>query len=95
MKIKVDSNLRIENIFQPPIEMVLDAGEDSLGDALRKLSKMCPPLKFIEEGEMGEDLRYLYLNGKSHFSFPEGLKKKINEGDTVLVEAYTEPRDGH
>jgi hypothetical protein len=95
MKIRVDSNLRIENIFQPPLQLVLDAGLTSLGDVLQKLCEMCPSLKFIEQGEMGEDLRYLYLNGESHFSFSEGLKKKIQEGDTVLVEVYMEPRDGH
>ncbi|MDR3568986.1 MAG: hypothetical protein P4L43_13235 [Syntrophobacteraceae bacterium] len=95
MKIRVDSNLRIENIFQPPLEMVLDGANNRLSDVLEKLCDMCPPLKFIEEGEMGEDLRYLYLNGESHFSFSEGLGKKINEGDIVLVEAYMEPRDGH
>ena len=53
-----------------------------------------PYLKFIERGEMGDDLRHLYLNGESHFSFPEGLKKKIHEGDTVLVEAYMDPLAG-
>ena len=51
-------------------------------------------MKFIEDGEMGEDLRYVYLNGESHFSFSEGLKKKINEGDTILVKAYMEPLAG-
>jgi hypothetical protein len=43
---------------------------------------------------MGDDLRHLYLNGESHFSFPEGLKRKINEGDTVLVEVYMDPLAG-
>ena len=28
------------------------------------------------------------------FHLPEGLKKKINEGDTVLVEAYMDPLAG-
>ena len=95
MKIKVDSNLRIENTFEPPLEMELEVGENVLKDVLQKLSDMYPALKFIERGEMGDDLRYLYLNGKSHFSFSEGLNKKIKEGDTILVEAYMEPLDGH
>jgi hypothetical protein len=51
-------------------------------------------LKFIERGEMGDDLRHLYLNGESHFSFPEGLNRTIREGDTVLVEAYMDPLAG-
>ena len=95
INVKVNSNLRIENTFEPPLEMGLKVGENSLKDVLQKLSDMCPPLKFIERGEMGDDLRYLYLNGESHFSFSEGLKKKIDDGDTILVEAYMEPLDGH
>jgi len=92
--VRVDSNLQIKNIFEPPLQMDLQDGENTLMDVLQKLSGMYPYLKFIERGEMGDDLRHLYLNGESHFSFPEGLKKKINEGDTVLVEAYMDPLAG-
>jgi hypothetical protein len=94
IKVKVDSNLRIKNVFEPPLQMDLQEGEHTLKDVLQKLSGMYPHLKFIERGEMGDDLRHLYLNGESHFSFTEGLKKKINEGDTVLVEAYMDPLAG-
>jgi molybdopterin converting factor small subunit len=94
IKVKVDSNLRIKNVFEPPLEMDLEVGENALKDVLQKLSGMYPYLKFIERGEMGDDLRNLYLNGESHFSFHEGLKKEINEGDTVLVEAYMDPLAG-
>lgn len=94
IKVKVDSNLRIKNVFEPPLQMDLKDGENTLKDVLQKLSAMYPYLKFIEQGEMGDDLRHLYLNGESHFSFPEGLKKKINEGDTVLVEVYMDPLAG-
>jgi len=92
--VRVDSNLQIKNIFEPPLQMDLQDGENTLKDVLQKLSGLYPYLKFIERGEMGDDLRHLYLNGESHFSFPEGLKKKINEGDTVLVEAYMDPLAG-
>ncbi len=94
IKVKVDSNLRIKNVFEPPLQMDLKDGENTLKDVLQKLSAMYPYLKFIERGEMGDDLRHLYLNGESHFSFPEGLKKKIKEGDTVLVEVYMDPLAG-
>ena len=94
IKVKVDSNLRIENIFEPPLEMELEVGENALKDVLQKLSDMYPPLKFIERGEMGDDLRHIYLNGESHFSFSEGLTKKISEGDTILIEAYMDPLAG-
>lgn len=95
MKVTVDSNLRIQNSFEPPIQMELALDKNALQDVLQTLSEMVPCLSLIDQGGMGEDLRHLYLNGRSHFSFSEGLKKKINEGDTILVEAYLEPIDGH
>ena len=94
VKVKVDSNLRIRNVFEPPLEIELGNSENTLKDVLGKLSEKYPYLRFIEKGEMGDDLRHLYLNGESHFSFPEGLKRKIIEGDTVHVEAYMDPLAG-
>ena len=94
IKVRVDSNLQIKNVFEPPLELDLQNGEDTLKQVLEKLAGMYPHLRFIERGEMGDDLRHLYLNGESHFSFPEGMNKKIHEGDTVLVEAYMDPLAG-
>jgi hypothetical protein len=94
IKVKVDSNLRIKNVFEPPLDVELQDNENTLKDVLQKLSGIYPYLRFIEKEEMGDDLRHLYLNGESHFSFHEGLKKKISEGDTVLVEAYMDPLAG-
>jgi hypothetical protein len=92
--VKVDSNLRIPNVFEPPFMVELDQEGATLRDVLHKLSDMYPYLKFMERGEMGDDVRYVYLNGKSHFSFPEGLNREISEGETVLVEAYMDPLAG-
>ena len=94
VRVKVDSNLRIKNVFEPPLDLELQIDQNTLKDVLQKLSAMYPPLKFIEKGEMGDDLRHLYLNGESHFSFPEGLKRTVSEGDTVMVEAYMDPLAG-
>ena len=94
VRVKVDSNLRIKNVFEPPLDLELQMDQNTLKDVLQKLSAMYPPLRFIEKGEMGDDLHHLFLNGESHFSFPEGLKRKVSEGDTVLVEAYMEPLAG-
>ena len=95
MKINIDSNLSIRNSFEPPLQLELEGSDPGLQDVLQKLTDMNPLLKLIDQGEMGEDLHHLYLNGQSHFSFAEGLKKKIRDGDTILVEAYLEPIDGH
>ncbi|HNS13878.1 MAG TPA: hypothetical protein PKM08_00965 [Syntrophorhabdaceae bacterium] len=94
IKVKVESNLRIANVFEPPLDMELQDGENTLQDVLQRLYEMYPYLRFIDKGEMGDDLRNLYLNGKSHFIFSEGLKRKVNEGDTVRVEAYMDPLAG-
>ena len=94
VKVNVDSNLQIKNVFEPPLEIELDDGENTLKDFLQKLSGMYPYLKFINQGEMGDDLRQIFLNGENNFSFSEGLQKKINDGDTVLVEAYLDPLAG-
>jgi molybdopterin converting factor small subunit len=94
VKVMVDSNLRINNVFEPPLELELRANANTLQDVLEKLYEMYPYLKFIDKGEMGDDLRNLFLNGKSHFSFSEGLKKEIKDGDTVHVEAYMDPLAG-
>ncbi|MBN2124432.1 MAG: hypothetical protein JW821_09090 [Deltaproteobacteria bacterium] len=94
VRVKVDSNLRIKDVFEPPLDLELQIDQNTLKDVLQTLSAMYPPLRFIEKGEMGDDLRHLYLNGESHFSFPEGLKRKVREGDTVLVEAYMDPLAG-
>ncbi len=92
--VRVDSNLRIKNVFEPPLKIELKGEGNTLKDVLGKLSEMYPYLRFIEKGEMGDDLRSLYLNGEDHFSFSEGLNKKVAEGDTVRVEAYMDPLAG-
>jgi molybdopterin converting factor small subunit len=94
INVRVDSNLQIKNVFEPPLQLDLPESENTLQDVLQNLARQYPYLKFIERGEMGDDLRHLYLNGESHFSFPEGLKKKIHEGDTVRIETYMDPLAG-
>jgi molybdopterin converting factor small subunit len=94
IRVKVDSNLRIKNVFEPPLELEMGQDENTLKDVLGRLSEQYPYLRFLEKGEMGDDLHHLYLNGESHFSFPEGLNRKITEGDTVRVDAYMDPLAG-
>jgi hypothetical protein len=91
IKVKIDSSLPLKDPVQ---EMDIPEGENSLREVLQKFSDAYPYLRFVERGEMGDDLHHLYLNGESHFSFAEGLKKKVAEGDEVLVKAYMEPLAG-
>lgn len=93
-KIRVESNLRIANVFEPPFEIEFQGHENTLQDVLERLSTQFPHLRFMERGGMGDDLRDLLLNGESHLTFDEGLRREINEGDTVVVEAYMDPLAG-
>jgi molybdopterin converting factor small subunit len=95
IRVKVDSNLRIKNVFEPPLELEMSQDENTLKDVLGKLSEQYPYLRFLAKGEMGDDPPFTCtLNGESHFSFPEGLNRKITEGDTVRVDAYMDPLAG-
>ncbi|MCX8111378.1 MAG: hypothetical protein N3D15_09050 [Syntrophorhabdaceae bacterium] len=94
VNVRVESNLRIKNLFEPPFYIDLGEDEADLKGLLKNLKRLYPYMRFIESDEMGDDLRHVYLNGVSHFTFPEGLNKKVKEGDTVLVEAYMDPLAG-
>jgi molybdopterin converting factor small subunit len=94
IRVKIDSNLRIKNVFEPPLDLELQMDQNSLGDVLQKLSDMYPHLSFTEQGDMGDDIRHVFLNGSSHLAFDEGLRRKLREGDTVHLEAYMEPLAG-
>ncbi len=94
VKVKIELNLPIKNLFETPLEIELSEDRNTLSDVLQKLSQRFPYLNFVDKGEMGDDLREVYLNGESHFSFSEGLQKRIVDGDTVRVEAYMDPLAG-
>ena len=72
IKVKVDSNLQIKNVFEPPLEMDLRNGENTLQDLLQKLSAKYPYLKFLERGEMGMTCATFTLTGRAIFHFPKG-----------------------
>ncbi len=94
VRVSVDSNLTIRNVFEPPLVIVLEEGDATLRGVLEKLASMYPYLRFTERSEMGDDLRHLYLNRESHFTFPEGLDRRVFEGDTIRVEVYMDPLAG-
>jgi len=92
--VKIESNLKIKNLFEPPFTINLDGSNDDLLGVLKKLSTLYPFLRFTENNEMGDDIRHVYINGISHFDLPEGLRKKVQDGDTVFVETYMDPLAG-
>lgn len=72
IKVKVDSNLRIKNVFEPPLQMDLKDGENTLKDVLQKLSAMYPYLKFIERGRWEITSAIFTSMERVTFHFPRG-----------------------
>jgi hypothetical protein len=88
VNVKIDSNMRKTNALEPPLEIMLGEGKNTLEGVLEKLSFMYADLVLIENGKTSHNLGQLFLNGESYLTFPEGLKRNVNEGDTVLVDIY-------
>jgi hypothetical protein len=97
MKVIVDSNFIIKDLFEPPLELHLEGNGLTLEALLKKVKDMCAPatsLELLQEGEIGDDISYVFLNGKNCFSLPAGLRTLLEEGDRVEVEIYMEPMEG-
>lgn len=88
INVKFDSNLGKSSASEPAITLDLPDDKNTLEDVLIRLSRMYADLVLVENGKVHDDLRQLFLNGVSYTSFPEGLKKTVNEGDAVLVDVY-------
>ncbi|MCS7280038.1 MAG: hypothetical protein NZ583_00200 [Desulfobacterota bacterium] len=96
MKVKVtlSTNLVPSGSSSIPKEIELPGDKNTLLSLLKILNEKFPHLKLIEDEHMGEDLRYVYLNGVSHFELPLGLKTPISDSDKVHVEIFMEPLAG-
>ncbi|MCX7857855.1 MAG: hypothetical protein N2513_07755 [Deltaproteobacteria bacterium] len=96
MKIRVNISTNFVSLGNNsvPTEIDLDAENNTLLELLCRLNERLPHLKLTNNGEMGEDLKYVYLNGISHFNLPYGLKTRLNQNDLVHVEIFMEPLAG-
>ncbi len=95
MRVLVDSNITVKNIFEPPVE--LNFKEDratTLKDVLLEIGKQCSVVQLVRDGGLGEDVRNIFLNGTDYFSLPNRLATLLNEGDKVEIEIYMEPLGG-
>jgi hypothetical protein len=88
VNVKIESNLRKTGALEPPIELELKEGENTIKHVLKRLSAMYSDLILINDGKVSDDLCRLCLNGEDCFSFPEALKKTVNEGDVILIDIY-------
>ena len=91
MRVTVESNLSIKNMFEPPLELHIEENACTLRDLLKKLDKMCPLLEFFRDGMPGENVNGLLVNGKPHRLLPCGLSSELTDGDKVKLEVTLEP----
>ncbi len=94
MKVMVDANIIIKNVFEPPVELTLNQDSVTLKDLLREINKMSSSLQLVKDETLGEDVRNIFLNGADYFQLPHGLDTSIRDGDKVNVEIYMEPLGG-
>lgn len=96
MRIKVDISTNLISCGGTviPAQIELEDEKNTILNLLQKLNERFPHLKLLNNGEMGEDLRYVYVNGRSHFELPDGLNTKLNDSDSVHIEIFMEPLAG-
>jgi hypothetical protein len=88
VSVTIQSNLTKNGGAGPPVEVDLENGKNTLQDVLERVSARYSDLELIQDGRLTEDLCELLINGEDYLSFPEGLKKNVNEGDAILVDIY-------
>jgi hypothetical protein len=88
VSVMIQSNLTKNGGAGPPVEVELENGKNTLQDVLERVSARYSDLELIQDGRLTDDLCELLINGEDYLSFPEGLKKNLNEGDAILVDIY-------
>ncbi len=94
MKVILESNLSIANIFEPPLELRFNKHTCSLRDFIQKVGDMVTPIQLMKDGQIGDDLRNIMVNGKDYFFLSKGLDTMLKDGDRVNLEIYMEPLGG-
>jgi hypothetical protein len=83
MKIIVESNLHITDVFEPPLELQVPE-ETTLKDLLMELTDRYVSVKLLnEKGQLDADIDELTINSKDFFALKKGLSTCLNEGDRV------------
>jgi len=83
VKIIVESNLHITDVFEPPVELRVPK-ESMLKDLLIELTDRYVSVKLLnEKGQLDADIDELTVNGKDFFTLKKGLNTCLNEGDRV------------
>jgi hypothetical protein len=95
LKVRVDSNLHISRVFEPPLELDLEGGSHILQKVLEVLANRCKNIHFLrDDGEVGGDIDTLLLNGRPYSSLSQELRTLLKDRDEIWVEVYMEPLGG-
>ena len=86
MKITVDSNLLIKNIFEPPISIHFKEKEVSLRELIKRLGDICYMIEFLFGNELGNDVNKLTVNNTNFLMLPQGLNTTLKDGDVIYVD---------
>ena len=83
MKVIIESNLHITDVFEPPVELRVPE-ETTLKDLLMELTDRYVSVKLLnEKGQLDADIDELTINGKDFFTFKKGLNISLSEGDRI------------
>jgi len=83
VKIIVESNLHITDVFEPPLELQVPE-ETTLKDLLMELTDRYVSVNLLnEKGQLDADIDELTINGKDFFTLKKGLNTSLTEGDRV------------
>jgi len=83
VKVIIESNLHITDVFEPPVEVRVP-DEITLKNLLMELTDRYVSVKLLnEKGQLDADIDELTVNGKDFFTLKKGLNTCLNEGDRV------------
>ena len=76
MKVTVDSNLQVGNIFEPPVELSFEGETATVEEVLAALENMVGSIQLLgRDGELGHEVDEVLVNGEKgvyHHMSPPG-----------------------
>lgn len=93
MKVILTSNLLIRGIFEPPLAWYFEGEAILLRALLQRAQDMLGSLRIMEQGEAGDDVRDILINGEHYFA--KGRSGAVlKDGDRVELHIYMDPLGG-
>jgi hypothetical protein len=86
MNVIVESNLCIQNRFEPPLSLELPESS-RIKDILLYLSGRHIPMNLITPAcALNEDIDAMSINGEDFFRLKQGLDTPLNDGDRIQLQ---------